>query len=146
MQPIQEQTLGAVTSLVEKTQHAIILGDNSLHKHLANIYRELGKNREQLQRLTQILGTYEASGRERLRMSSRKDTQADDTDAAEGRSCHDLALYPDSDAADIFFDCASRYSEDDSDAPIERSHAKFSSTPDYFLETTSKFLPEQYCY
>jgi len=141
---IREQTMGAVTSLVEETQHAITLGNVPLHRHLAQIYRELGRNRAQLQRLARIIGTYEASGRERSRTPSRTNTPAEDTDALEVRDFHGLSLYADYDATDIFFDCVSRYSEDESDAPLERSRARFSGSPDYFLEASSEFLPEQY--
>jgi hypothetical protein len=141
VQSIREQTLGAVTTLVEETQHAIILGNDPLHRHLAQIYRELGRNRAQLQRLARILGTYEASGRERSRTPSRTNTPAEDTDATEVRNFHELSLYADYDATDIFFDCVSRYSEDESDTSIKRSRARFSGSPDYFFEASSKFFP-----
>ena len=141
---IQEQPLDTVTSLVEKTQHAILLEDIPLHKNLAQIYRELGKNRTQLQRLAQILETYAASWRERSRISSRTDTEADDIDAAVVRPLSELSRCAESDATDIFFNCVSRYSEGESDASIERSRAIFSGSPDYFFEGSSKFFPEQY--
>ena len=52
---IGKQTASLMASLVDKTQHAIITHDSSLYQHLAQIYRELGENRTQIQHLTNAL-------------------------------------------------------------------------------------------
>lgn len=75
--------MSAVTSLVEETKHAIILGNVHLHRQLAQIYRELDRNRAKLQRLARIIGTYKASGLERWRNPSRTNTPTDDNDDLE---------------------------------------------------------------
>lgn len=50
----------------------------------------------------------------------------------------------DSVAVDIFFDCVSRFSVNDTSPKIDRLHARFSGSPDYCLESNPSFYPEQY--
>lgn len=56
---IQDQNLAAVTTLVEKTQQAVILEEVAMIAHLAQIYRELGDNRIQIHRLSQSLNSHQ---------------------------------------------------------------------------------------
>jgi serine/threonine protein kinase len=142
---IQEQTLDAVTCLVENTRRTAILHDGSLLEHLAQIYRGLGENRTQIQLLTRRIAIYEASGRRLSGMSSRQETEDNDNNnTADDRGLPEFSVNVDCDAADVFWDCVSRFSEDHSDVPMERMRAVFSGTADYFFESGSVFYPEQY--
>lgn len=61
-----EQTPKAVASLVRRTQCAITSEDNHLREHLADIYRELGINCAQVQRLAEALDVHERKSRKKV--------------------------------------------------------------------------------
>lgn len=118
--------------------------DVSLHKHLAEIYRELGQNRLQVQRLTQAVGAFAKDRQQQSSFASYTEIKVTKTDVPDDSSSDSSSSYAGSDASDIFFDCISRFSEDFSDASVKRLQAKFSGNPDYFLEANPTFYPEQY--
>ncbi|KAJ4364048.1 hypothetical protein N0V83_009503 [Neocucurbitaria cava] len=124
----RDQAVNAVTSMVEETHHAFVLGDMSLQRHLAQIYRELRSNRDQLKVLTQVVHE------ERRSLQSQTDNDASN-EGADASS---------SDVVDIFFDCVSSFSDDDSDDSLDRSRARFQGSADYLLERRANFIPEQY--
>lgn len=140
----QKRAVNAVNSLVERTHHAMVSEDVSLHKHLAEIYRELGQNRTQVQRLTHVVAAFARDWEQQRSFASYPEIKAAKDDASDD-SCSD-SVYKSarSDASDIFFDCISRFSDDLSDASVKRLQAKFSGTPDYVLEASPAFYPEQY--
>ncbi|KAL9109592.1 MAG: hypothetical protein Q9227_005772 [Pyrenula ochraceoflavens] len=138
---LHPQSLHAITSLVEQTRHAVALQDPSLRDHLARIYREMGENRLQIKRLTQVLGAWRIDWRRRRRKSQAGHISSEDIEFNASCKTRD---YAESCASDIFFDCISRFSDNDSNASMDRLQAKFSGTPDYVLETSSNFFPEVY--
>ena len=131
-----------MTSIVDKTQHAVITHDRSLYQHLAQIYRELGEDRTQIQRLTNALAQPQGGKSTRLPstltglndIGDRVSTNDDQANLSEGYS----------DAAEIFLDCVSRCSQERSEGSIDELHSMFSGSPDYIFEATSTFFPEQY--
>ena len=134
--------LASLTSLVQETQHAFMSEDHSLQRHLAQIYRELGEQRMQMRQL-------------KLAIEQPREPNDDPMMASNcGMSLSEEFVNPvldldnaedgDSTAVDIFFDCISRFSMNDSSSTIDRLHAKFSGSPDYCLESTPSFYPEQY--
>jgi hypothetical protein len=130
--------------LVEKTKRAAILDDGSLLEHQAQIYHDLGENRTQIQLLTGRIATYETSGRRGSGMPSRQEAEANYTNTGDDRDPPDFSVDVDCDAADVFCDCVSRFSQDHSDVPTERMRAVFSGTPDYFFESGSGIYPDHY--
>ena len=56
----------------------------------------------------------------------------------------EVAENRDSWAADIFYDCISRFLPDDPISSSDRFHANFSGSPDYYFESASSYYPEQY--
>ena len=140
---IGKQTASLMASLVDKTQHAIITHDSSLYQHLAQIYRELGENRTQIQQLTNALA--QPRGEKGTRIPNtltvlndvRDPVSANDDQSELSEDCH-------SDATEIFLDCVSRFSQEWSEGSIDRLYSMFSGSPDYKFEATSTFFPEQY--
>ena len=125
----------AVASLVRSTQHATDLGDDILLKHLAQIYRELGESRSQIEHMARLLRNFEGFQQTRLQ-SSFDGIEADDIVSRDSKS--------ESDASEIFLDCVSRFSEGLSDTSIECLRMKFAGIPDYLLERSSMFFPPIY--
>lgn len=121
----------------------MILNDNSLGEHIAQIFRELSTNRLQMQHLTETLSVNERKWRRRWRRLSKGGHRVLDRETSDDYSAHSLSERSESEAT-IFFDCISRFSETDSEISLERLQTKFSGSPDYFLETGSTFLPERY--
>ena len=137
------QTVSLLASIVEKTQHALIVNDRSLCKHLAQIYQELGENRRQIEQLTNLLE--QSPGRKVRRLPTTSTIENDvENDILEVDAQFELFEDCHSDTAEIFFDCVSRFSQDRSDGSIDRLRSTFSGTPDSFFESTSTFFPEQY--
>ena len=140
---IGKQTASLLASIVDKTQHAVITHDRSLYQHLAQIYRELGENRTQIQRLTNALA--QPQGGKSTRLPS---TLTGLNDIGDRISANDdqsnLSEDSHSDAAEIFLDCVSRFSQERSEGSIDQLHSMFSGSPDYIFEATSTFFPEQY--
>ena len=140
-----EQTSEVVASLVRRTQRVMTLEDTSLREHLANIYRELGSNRAQVQRLTEALGVHERKSRRRLGVSEEmRRKNCSPLRSSSSLLYSEYSEYSESEATDIFFDCVSRFSKSPIDSSIERLQEKFSGSPDYLLETSAGFFPEQY--
>ena len=140
----QEQAFGFMKHLVDLTQRAIVLGDASLHRHLAHIWRELGINHKQLEQLAQISRAEEFSRGDQPPTSSTSDTSPDNTSYKDIRPSSEQSLHKDSEVSNIFFKCASRYSEDHTISALQRSVSDFSGPPIYFLEKGSRFFPEQF--
>lgn len=139
---IGKQTASLMASIVDKTQHAIITHDRVLSQHLAQIYRELGENRTQIQLLTEALAQPQGGKSTQLPNTltvlndAGDNVSASDDQSNLSEDCH-------SDAAEIFLDCVSRFSQG-SEGSIDRLHSMFSGSPDYIFEATSTFFPEQY--
>ena len=114
-----------------------------LHRQIAQIYRKLGEQHMQMQELSRAIDQLvNPRGEQRTENPSHyKQVPASSTSST-------LQNIPDPEfdcsTADVFFDCISRFSEDDSDSSIERLHARFSGSPDYCLESQPSFFPEQY--
>ena len=140
-----EQTLSTITSLVDRTRNAMILEDGSLREHLAQIYRELGSNRSQVLNLTKTITANERKWRRRWHTLSRRRNEGVENDDSEESSSIVLSERMESDSINVFFDCISRFSGTSaSSTSFRRLRANFSGSPNYVLETSSTFLPEQY--
>ena len=139
---IGKQTASLMASIVDKTQHAIVTHDRSLYQHLAQIYRELGENRTQIQLLTDALAQPQR-GKSTLLPNTLTvlNNTGDHVSANDDQS--NLSEDSHSDATEIFLDCVSRFSQG-SEESIDRLHSMFSGSPDYIFEATSTFFPEQY--
>ena len=139
---IGKQTASLMASIVDKTQHAIVTHDRSLYQHLAQIYRELGENRTQIQLLTDAIAQPQ-----RGKSTPLPNTLTVLNDVGDHVSANDdqsnLSEDNHSDATEIFLDCVSRFSQR-SEESIDRLNSMFSGSPDYIFEATSTFFPEQY--
>lgn len=138
----QEQMLTSIRTLVGKTRQAMILEDRYCQEQIIQIYRELGKQKEQLEYLTRIL--CETNERETLEKSSESDDNEHIAYRTDRQASDEISMHTESDSTDVFFDCISRCSHDDLQGNIEKSRAKFSGSPDYSFEARSTFFPEQY--
>jgi hypothetical protein len=139
----RKQVLDSLTSFVSETQHTFMSEDGWAHRHLAQIYRELGEQRMLIRQL-------------KLAIEQPREPKDEQTMPASNCSMHvpgklvdpvlegDIVEDSDSTAVDIFFDCVSRFSTDDCSSSIDRLHANFSGSPDYRFELAPSFYPEQY--
>ena len=137
-----EPILDSIPSFVNETQLAVLSEDRSLHQHLAQIYRELAKNRVQIRRLSTAIEVRESRNQRCCRaLGSDIDGRGELVNSLLGS---DTARHQDSSADGVFLDCVSRFSSDESTSSVGRLQAMFPGSPDYFFETTSSFHPEQY--
>ena len=131
-----------VSYLVHETRRAFISEDTPLQTRYARIYPQL---RETSLKSDQLIMT----------PHQRKDSNdgrnldpADARHAAESSEHHFLenssTENPDSTTIDIYYDCISRLSEDDSSSSIDKLRANFRGSPHYYFETKSSVYPEQY--
>jgi hypothetical protein len=141
---IREQTLSAVTAIVEETQHAVILGQHDLHHRLAQIYCELSKDREQLKRLALLLEPNEVPERKRIRTPSRPSSPVGNSKDTKIRCVEQLSPHASHDITDLFFGCVTAYSDKGTNTTFQRSRARFSGAPNYFFEGSPNYFPEQY--
>jgi len=135
---LEDQVLDPVLSLVHQTHNAIVSDDPLLCQHVARIYRQLGEEPMQIQQLrTAIEQAGQAPRYDHA--DTARDVLEDIRDQAVG---YDVAKGHDSSTTDVFLDCVSMFSMNDSDSSIDRLGGNFSGSPDYFLETSSTFHPE----
>ena len=136
-----QHIFSSVSSLVQQTQHTFLSTDLTLQRHLAHIYGELG---QQQALLRQLKISIEESAR------PRRPTACPNYDKQFLKRCGNLhtqldnAEQLDSISADIFFDCASRFSYDKSTASIDKLSTSFTGSPAYILERNTSFYPELY--
>ncbi|KAL9623768.1 MAG: hypothetical protein Q9160_001999 [Pyrenula sp. 1 TL-2023] len=140
----QRQTLGSIKTLVERTQQAMVLRDDYWQSKIVQLYGELGRHQERLEHLSQMLSSYEATRRKKPGMFSESENLESLMHCERPRGSDESSTHTEPDVTDIFFDCISRFSQDDSQESIERSRALFSGSPDYTFEAQSTFFPEQY--
>jgi hypothetical protein len=139
----RKKILDSLTSFVHETQHAFMSEDLSLHRHLAQIYRELDEQRMQIRQLKLAIEQPREPKDKRIMMASNCSMHVPGK-LVDPVSEYDTAEDLDSSAVDIFFDCVSRFSMDDSSSSIDRFHANFSGSPEYRFESNFSFYPEQY--
>lgn len=139
----RKQIFDSLTSFVDETQHAFISEDPSVHRHLAQIYRELGKQRMLIRQLKLAVEQPRKPKDERTMTASNSSMHVPRKPVDPVLGC-DAIEDSDSSAVDIFFDCVSRFSTDHSSSSINRLHENFSGPPDYRFELAPSFYPEQY--
>jgi hypothetical protein len=141
----RKQIRGSLTSLVDATQHAFVSEDRSLQRHFAQIYRALGENKKAIQQLKLAVQQRRQpmDEQERVTMGSNLGVEVLGELLESDLECESTED-DDSSAVDIFFDCVSRFSVDDSASSIAQVHANFSGSLDYDFESRSSFFPEQY--
>jgi hypothetical protein len=115
--------------------------DHLLCQQVARTYREFG---EQLMQMQELKNTIACAAQARCKYNQTH-TASDKSKDTGGRDVeyHDAAAH-DSSAAEIFLNCVSRFSMKNPCSSIDRLRANFSGSPDYSLETSSSFYPEQY--
>ena len=133
----------SVSSLVQQTQHTFLSTDLTLQRHLAHICEELCQQEALLRKL-------EISIEESARPRNEQPTACLNYGKQVSKRCGNIhiqldnAEQLDSMSADIFFDCASRFSRDKSAASIDRLSTSFTGSPAYILERNTSFYPELY--
>ena len=137
-----KQISNPLTSLVCGKQHAFMSEDYSLQRHLAQIYQESGETCTQthLLELTFPRHKESKSGRQQVlnggtEVLKRLVHQPLETVTADEQ---DLSAF------DIFYDCVSRVSANDSPSSIDSLCANFQGSPNYYFESKPSFYPEQY--
>ena len=129
-------------SLEEEVQHAIVSENRPLSRCLAQVYRELAENRILLKEMRMVIKPkvpkYErpiiASYTE---LANLKDSMDPDF---ENNCNEDL----NSSESDIFFDCISRLSLEDSVSLLNESQGVICASPGGCFERSPSFYPEQY--
>ena len=138
----RQSILDSIPSLVDETQLALRSRDPSLRQDLALIYQELAENRAQIKRLSIAIELRESRSCEApLALDSEIDARGKPVSSVPGSY---TTQDQESLADDVFLDCVSRFSSEDSTSSISRLQAMFSGPPDYFFETNHSFYPEQY--
>ncbi|MCJ1483295.1 hypothetical protein MMC06_003462 [Schaereria dolodes] len=133
----------SVSSLVQQTQHTFLSTDLASQRHLAHIYGELGQQSALLQELKISIDEF-------ARPRDERPTACPNYGKHVSERCGNLhtqldnAEQLDSISADIFLDCASRFSHDKSTASIDRLSTSFTGSPTYILERNTSFYPELY--
>jgi hypothetical protein len=115
--------------------------DHLLCQQVARTYRELGEQLMQMQQLRTAITHAEQSKYKYSQANTASDKSEDTFDR--DVEYHNAAAY-DSSTAEVFLNCVSRFSANDPYLSIDRLRANFSGSPDYSLETSSSFYPEQY--
>jgi hypothetical protein len=137
------ERLPSVSSLVQQTQRAFLSTNLSLQRHLAHIYSELGQQQALLRQLEVSVEDYAKPRHGRPPECADHSGHLSKTCCCfhtEIKNTEEL----DSISADIFFDCASRFSHDESPASIDGLGINFTGSPAYILETKKSFYPELY--
>ena len=137
----RESILDSVPSFINVTPLTLRSGNHSFHQGLARIYQELAENRAQIKRLSMAI---ELRGSRNHKSPIISISDVDDQEALESSIPECDIARDQSSADDIFLDCVSRFSLEDSTSSIGRLQAMFSGLPYYFFETNPSFYPEQY--
>ena len=138
----RKQILNSVASFVHETRSAVMSRDPLSHQHLAQIYRELGEQRAQLQEIRRLIEKPQDHGK-REAVASCGNIQGllrptgPDSGELTGND-------QDTSTADIFLGCVSRFSSNDSTSSIQRLRKNFTGAIDYSFESGPSFYPERY--
>ncbi|KAL9111315.1 MAG: hypothetical protein Q9227_004192 [Pyrenula ochraceoflavens] len=135
--PTSERISNDIESLVARTRDAVRSENDIFLQHLVQIYRAIGANHAQVQRLALNLRSSETLHQSREVSPPIADHNVDLMYESEDSKSG-------SDSSTIFFDCVSRFSSEMSDTSIKRLRAKFTGSPDYYLERGSVFYPEEF--
>ncbi|KAL8846234.1 MAG: hypothetical protein Q9221_008666 [Calogaya cf. arnoldii] len=144
----RDQSLAAVTSLVNQIQHHAMVDDGPMQSQSMHTRHELSANRLQLQKLTSLLTSRKVQRRGRLtRAMSEQDescgTEVYDEDSVGQRDTsnqQDLVF----DAVDIFYDCVSQFSEDCAREYHDQGIFSTSTSPFSYFESGQSYYGEQY--
>ena len=135
--------VSSISSLIQQTQHTFLSTDLGLQRHLAHIYGELGQQRTLLRELKISIEEYTEPRNERP-MTCPNCGKNVSKGCSNPRTQLDNVNQLDSISADMFFDCASRFSRDKSSASIDRLSTNYTGSPAYILERNGSFYPELY--
>ena len=118
----EDEVLDSVMTLVHQTHHAIISNDALLCQQVARIYRQLGEKPMQMQKLKSAITQAGQPPR-----YDRADTAPDTLEGTVDQSVeYNVTKGYDSSIADVFLDCVSMFSMNDSDSSIDRLRGKIS--------------------
>ena len=112
-------TRNLVKQLVCETRNAFVADNSAMSKNIAQIYQILAKQGAQLEALASDL----------------KEPKGEDESSNQAENSY---------AADVFFDCVSRFSGQDTESSIASSRESFLGSPDYWFEQGSSYFPELY--
>jgi serine/threonine protein kinase len=132
-----------VSTLVQQTQHAFLLTDFPWQRHLAHLYGKLAEHHTLLREL-QISIENRAVSRDERPTTCLDCGKRFSKGWGNCRTQLDEADQLDSTAADIFFDCTSRFSRNTSTASINRLSTNFTGSPAYTLERHTSSHPQLY--
>ncbi|ERF68059.1 hypothetical protein EPUS_09411 [Endocarpon pusillum Z07020] len=117
------QIFWRITSWIQETQHAFMLEDPSIRRHLAQIYQELGEQRMELSE---------------IRLLNESSKEPKNSPIVESSNSINLFGEP----VNTTLDQAN--AEDNDSASVDILRAKFSGSPGYHFELRPSFYPEQY--
>ena len=137
-----EEIADSALSLVDMTRQIVMSDDPSLSQHVISLYKKLGEQQLRLQRLKSWIGRTKYTKNEHSIAASQSEASTHENAVSDSNSQNTKTR--DSCAVDIFFDCVSRFSCDDSASSIDTLNTKFSGSLDYYLERSPSFYVEQY--
>ena len=142
---LKKEIVSSLKEFVNETQRVIDLGELTLHQQLARTYRYIGQRHDQIEDASLFL----RSRRRKLHHQGELVDVQSNMSLTERPYLLPLECDVNEDqdklqALEIFFDCVSRFSADDSSIATERLRQKFSGSADYRFESLPSFLPEQY--
>ena len=132
----------SLEAIVHGTQYAVISTNRVLQRKIAQVYQDLSKAGVQIQQLKSSIGQFKeirksitaAASSGNIRTSKFEDLESQ----WDGLYENNLAV------VEVFFDCVSRFSSQDSGASIDKLQINFFGSPEYRFESLPSFYPEQY--
>ena len=137
-----KQISDTINSFVQKTSDVFMSEDRSSHQHLARIYRDLGRTGTQKQQSKGVIDRFRGLEKGRVTVASRCGRNALRNTASYSK--WDAAEESDRSAIDIFFDCVSRFSSDDSSSSTDSLHVGFVGSLECRFKSEAPFYPEKY--
>ena len=132
----------SLRAIVQSTQYAITTADRSLQQKIAQVYQDLSKAGIQLQQLKSSTARFKASRKRTTAAASDSDTTSSKFEhLGSGRYSLDKSQ---SAIIEVFFDCVSRFSSEDSVPSMDEPQKNFFESPEYRFELLPSFYPEQY--
>ena len=129
-------------NLVHDTRNALLSGNRELSQDIARIYRTLGQHSAQLQALYHATRMVQQSVakialRPSMTIFSNHRVHDENAEVTTNQEADDCTI-------DIFFDCVSRISEENSQTILKSLCAKFSGCLSSYFERGSSYFPEIY--
>jgi hypothetical protein len=143
MSMLRKEIVASLKYFVDETQRVFESRELTLHQHLVQAYREFGQQHVQIKRANSFLESHRQKNNQRISIDPKGGASVAEK-PIRLRLKFDPTEEHEAEAIDIFFDCVSRFSMDDSCSSIDRLQKKFSGSSDYCFESFPSFFPEQY--